>query len=62
MDERLKHLHILEDQIIELEYLVKTMQRLDENNGVRITILNIFEEKIVALKAVFYQLWQAQFP
>ena len=49
-----KNFHDLEDTIIDIEYLVKALQLLSGDDGVRITLLKTLEEKVVTLKTAFY--------
>ncbi|MCB1532712.1 MAG: hypothetical protein KDJ35_07570 [Alphaproteobacteria bacterium] len=49
----------LEEQIIEIEYLVRALQILSGDDGVHITLLNVLEQKCTALRADFYKRWQA---
>lgn len=53
-------LHDLEDQIIEIEYLVKALLQLSGDDGVRICLLNTTLEKIEGLKAGFYAYWSCE--
>lgn len=58
MNKHLHDLHILEQSIIELEYLVKAMQALSGDDGMRICLLNLTQIRISVLKILFYRHWR----
>ena len=58
MKNALKNFHALEDHMIQIEYLIKTLQKVVEDDGRQICLTNIIEEKITALRTIFYEAWK----
>ena len=61
MDQIHKQLHAVESQIIEINGLLKALQRLVPDDAASICVMNALDEKVGILRELFYSHWKSTY-